>query len=264
MKKSDRLDRILHLLRDEGEVEVAALAEALGVSSMTIRRDLDDLERQARIRRVHGGAVPAMIRGFEPPFGVRQGHATEAKQRIGRAAADLLETGEIVLLDTGTTTYEVAVALSSRHDVTVITPSLHIASLLGNALGVQCITLGGSVRRGENSTYGSLAHLCLANYNADACVLAVGGISASGGITEFDPEAAALTRAQIERSRRVIVVADESKLGAITFAAVADIASVDVLVTCASPDDPSLLDLERAGVHVVNVASESSDADTAS
>lgn len=259
MKKAERLDRILRVLREQGEVEVAELAEALGVSNMTIRRDLDDLERQARIRRVHGGAVPALNRGFEPPFGVRRGHAHEAKRRIGKAAADLLETGEIVVLDTGTTTYEVAVALSSRHDLTVITPSLHIASLLGNAPGVQCITLGGLVRSGENATFGSLAHWCLTNYNADVCVLAVGGISAEGGITEFDPEAAALTRAQIERSRRVIVVADESKLGVITFAAVAETSAVDVLVTSASPDNPHVLDLEHAGLHVVNVPQSVAD-----
>lgn len=253
MKKSERLDRILHLLREEGGVEVVELAAKLDVSKMTIRRDLDDLERQARVRRTHGGAVPALIRGFEAPFGVRQSHAAIAKQRIGAAAVELLQTGEIVLLDTGTTTYEVARALIPRQDLTVITPSLHIATLLGDASGIQCIALGGPVRPGENSTAGSLAQLGLQSFNADVCVLAVGGISVAGGVTEFDPEAAALTRTQIERARRAIVVADESKLGATTFAAVAGISAIDFLVTSARPDNPHLVELHNAGVHVTNV-----------
>lgn len=256
MNKSERLDRILHLLREQGTVEVIELAGKLGVSRMTIRRDLGELEGQARIRRTHGGAVPAMFRGFEAPFNVRRSHGAMAKHRIGAAAAELLETGEIVLLDAGTTTYEVAVALEQRQNLTVITPSLHIATLLGNASGIQCIALGGLIRPGENASFGSLAQWGLQNFNADVCVLAVGGISVAGGVTEFDPEAAALTRTQMERARRVVVVADESKLGVTTFATVADIDMVDVLVTSALADNPHLADLHNAGIRIVNVAPE--------
>ena len=256
MRRNERFDVILRTLSDAGNVGVGRLAIRLNVSQMTIRRDLEALERRGQLRRVHGGAVPATARGYELPFEVRQGHRAEDKRRIGQAAAELLRTGEIVLLDTGTTTLEVARAMRDRHDLTVITPSLHIAGLLSEAPGVECISLGGRVRAAENATFGSLTLRGLAGFNADVCVIATGGISVDGGVTEYDPEAAAVTRAQMDRAQRVMVVADQHKLGQVTFAHVADVAAIDVLVTCADPDHAELVALERAGVTVVNVAAE--------
>ena len=197
--------------------------------------------------------MPAMVRGYEPPFEVRQEHRADEKRRIGKAAAALLRTGEIVFLDTGTTTLEVARELRDRHDLTVVTPSLHIAQLLSEAPGVRCLSLGGHVRAGENATFGALTLRGLENFNADVSVIAVGGISVDGGITEYDLEAAAVTRAQIRRARRVIVVADQNKLGQVTFAGVTGIEVIDVLVTCADPDHGELVALERAGITVLNV-----------
>lgn len=253
MNRTERFDAILRRLSELEQVQVGELASELGVSDMTIRRDLEALERQGQLRRVHGGAVSVMGRGYEPPFEVRQTQRVEDKRVIARAVGELLATGEIVLLDTGTTTLEVARELTSRHDLTVITPSLPLAAVLSEAPGVSCIILGGQLRAGERSTYGALTLRGLQSFNADVCVIAVGGISAVGGVTEYDPEAAAVTRAQMERAQRVIVVADEHKLGRVTFAHVAPATRVDLLVTRARADHPELAALAQAGVRVVNV-----------
>lgn len=253
MTKDARHGRIVAALEQNGQIEVTQLAAEFDVSEMTIRRDLEELEHRGLCRRVHGGAVTAGIRGYEPPFEVRREQNLDAKMRIGQRAAELIASGETVLLDIGTTTLQVAHALRPRYNVSVITPSLDIAILLADEPGIRSICLGGHVRRGEHSTVGSLAERSLHDFHVDVCILSAGGVSVAGGITEYHSEGAQMKRAMIDRAQRLVVVADESKLGAVTFAVVAPISVVDTLVTSARESNEHLLATRNAGVHVINV-----------
>lgn len=252
MNKAQRREQIVASLEEHGEVEVAELAGRLEVSEMTIRRDLEQLEHEGRCRRVHGGAVTAAIRGYEEPFSVRRTQNLDAKRRIGKAAAELVAAGETLLLDIGTTTLQVAEALRSRSNITVITPSLDIAVLLADERGIRSICLGGHVRAGEHSTVGSLTERSLQDFHVDVCILSAGGVSVAEGITEYHAEGAEIKRAMIRRAQRVVVVADESKLGAVTFAVVAPLSVVDTLVTSSRGGNEHLSAIRNAGIHVIN------------
>lgn len=253
MKKSARFEAVLDALGTTGRVEVGPLAERFGVSEMTVRRDLEELERQGLCRRVHGGAVPAVSRSYEPPFAVREQQAAAAKDKIAAGVVDLLGSGETVLLDIGTTTLAVARALQGRSNLTVLTPSLPIANLLADEPGLRVICLGGTARPGERSLVGSLTEEAIRQFYVDVCVLGVGGLDPVAGLTEFNVDDAAVKRAALERSQRLIVAADQSKLGSVAFAVVAPAERIDTLVTDAGPENAYVGPLEDLGVDVRTV-----------
>lgn len=264
MMRLERHARITEFLYEQGSVTVAALAELTAVSEMTVRRDLEKLERQGVCRRVHGGAVLPPGRGTEAALAERRDHHVDAKRRIGRWTAAQIASGETVLLDIGSTTLAVAEALASRGNLTVITPSLDIAILLADGGDNRTICLGGIVRRGEHSVVGSLTERALEEFHVDVCVLSAGGVSVVGGITEYHPEGAEVKRLMLRRAQRSVLVVDESKLGIQTFAVVAPLDAVDQVVTSAHPVSGQLLALHAAGVDVVNVAEEDGAAPSSS
>jgi DeoR/GlpR family transcriptional regulator of sugar metabolism len=253
MTKSARFEEELAVLAEHGRLEVGDLARRLAVSDMTVRRDLEELERQGLLRRVHGGAVPAVSRSYEPPFPVRAERATEAKRAIAAETVSLFGDGDTILLDVGTTTLEVAHALQGRANLTVLTPSLPVANLLADEVGIRLICLGGVARPSERSLVGSLAVTALRQFYVDVCVLGVGGLDAEAGLTEFNLDDAEIKRAALERSRRLVVTADASKLGTVAFAAVAPASRIDVLVTDASPTHPQLAAFRELDIEIRNV-----------
>lgn len=241
---------VVEELAKRERVEVATLARQFDVSEMTVRRDLEELERQDLCRRVHGGAVPGTSRSYEPPFSVRQQREAEAKAAIAKGVVDLLGTGETVLLDVGTTTLEVARSLRGSNNLTVLTPSLPIASLLADETGLRVICLGGVARPGERSLVGALTIEAIRQFHVDVLVLGVGGLDVRAGLTEFNLEDAAVKRAALDRSRRLIVAADETKLGSVAFAVVTDASRIDTLVTNAPSDHDQVRRLRDVGVDV--------------
>jgi DeoR/GlpR family transcriptional regulator of sugar metabolism len=253
MERTQRFDAELTVLAEHGRLEVGDLARRLEVSDMTVRRDLEELERQGLLRRVHGGAVPAVSRSYEPPFAVRSQRADGAKRSIAAETVKLFEDGDTVLLDVGTTTLEVARALQGRTNLTVLTPSLPVANLLADEAGIRLICLGGVVRPGERSLVGALAIHALRQFYVDVCVLGVGGLDAEAGLTEFNLEDAEVKRAALERSRQLIVTADASKLGTVAFAAVAPASRIDVLVTDAPTTHQQLAFFRELDIEVRTV-----------
>jgi len=250
MDRTERFEQVMADLRLHGRVGVPELARRFRVSELTVRRDLEELERQGVAQRIHGGAVSAVSRSFEPPFALRQVRATDDKQRIAAVAAATLSEGQTVLLDIGTTTLEVARALRGRRNLTVITPGLRHAGELADDVGLRVIVLGGIVRTGEHSLIGPSTREALERFHIDVCVLGAGGIGAEAGLTEFDLDDAAIKRAAIERAGRTVLVADASKLGAVAFAVVAPATAVDLLVTSAPDDHPEVRRLRELGVDV--------------
>jgi len=253
MDVQERREVALRILQDRGEVSVAELSETAGVSAMTIRRDLEILERGGALRRVHGGAISLASRGFAAPYSVRASRHADGKERIGWAAAGLLGECETVVLDVGTTTLQVARALSDRRGLTVITPSLRIADVLSQNNDIRLMVTGGIVVPSELSLVGDAAEEAFARLRFGTYVMGVGGIDSDSGVTEFILEDARVKRAALASVRRCIVVADSSKLGRVTFAQVCPLERVDVVVTDDAATAEQIEALETAHVEVVVV-----------
>jgi len=234
---AQRLDVTLRLVRNAGTATLTDLAARLDVSEMTVRRDLDELQRRGLVRRIRGGATA--VDTPENGFAARAGWQAGLKDRIGRAAAALVAPGSTVLLDAGTTTVHVARALLDRAPLTVVTLSLPVAEVLADQPGIRLLVVGGEVRAGERSIAGPVAAAVLATLSFDVFVMSIGGITATGW-SEFTLEDAAVKQAGLRQAARTLVVADASKLGVRAFARVADLDAVERLVTDASARDPHL------------------------
>jgi len=251
MNSQLRYETTLGLLQEKGELSVVELSERTGASPMTIRRDLQVLEQEGVLRRVHGGAISLMSRGDLPPYSVREKRAMEAKKRIGQAAASMIGERETVIIDVGTTTLEGARALRGRRNLTVITPSLHIANVLAKEQGIRLMVTGGTVTQGDLSLIGDLAEDAFVRLRFDTLVMGVGGVDAEVGCTEFNSDDARVKRAALAAVRRCIVVADSSKLGVVTFARVCPLDSVGVVITDAGAQPEQVAALESTHVEVV-------------
>jgi DeoR/GlpR family transcriptional regulator of sugar metabolism len=234
---AQRLDVTLRLVRNAGTTTLADLSGRLGVSEMTVRRDLDELQRRGLVQRVRGGATA--VDTPENGFAARAGWQAGLKDRIGRATAELVEPGSMVLLDAGTTTVHVARALVDRAPLTVAALSLPVAEALADQPGIRLLVVGGDVRPGERSLSGPVTAAVLATLSFDVFVMSIGGITAAGW-SEFTLEDAAVKQAGLRQAARTLVVADATKLGVRAFARVADLGAVERLVTDASARDPRL------------------------
>ena len=241
---------LLDVLQRDGEGQVRELAEAFRCSEMTVRRDLDALEREGVVRRVHGGAVRVQLRRDELPYAVRALEASEAKQRIGRAVAGLIADGETLVLDSGTTALEVARALRGR-PVTVLPIGLRALAVLADDEAVRVIAPGGDVRPGELVVTGDLAEVAFERLRFDTFVLGCCGIDVADGVTTHVPADARVKRVALGASRRTVAITDRSKVGRVAFGRVCPLSSVERLVTDATIDETAAL--EAAGLPVGRV-----------
>lgn len=258
-KRADRMRRILQLLHEHSSRSLAELAEDLGVSAATLRRDLADLDEQGELVRTHGGARERGSRS-EIPVRLRDSRFRHEKQVIARRAVDLIPAGPYALaLSGGTTTAEVARALRHRSGLTVITNSLAIAMECVAWPRLQVLITGGVIRPSSLEAVGSLAEASFRAINVGTAILGTDGISAAGGVTTHDETEARTNHAMVAKAQRVIVVADGSKIGQATLAKMADLGEVDDLVTDSSADPAALREIGDAGVtvHVVDAAPRS-------
>jgi DeoR/GlpR family transcriptional regulator of sugar metabolism len=251
MDATDRHQLILEQLAARGEVTVAEVSHRVGASAMTIRRDLDELDRLGAVERVRGGAVSVLSRGYEPPFGARAKLHVEAKEQIAAAAAQRVHGGQTVVLDAGTTTLALARRLRGIHGLTIATLSLRIASALADERDMRVIIIGGVVRAGEHSVVSSHALEHLSQLRFDLCFLTISGVEARSGLTEWNLDDAATKTAAIGSSRECVVLADASKLGKVAFARVAALDRVDLLITDAAAPADQLALLRGAGLSVL-------------
>ena len=251
MLAEERHQHILLLLNEKGAVTVSELCEQFGVSEMTVRRDLAALERKGLLRRVHGGAVSARGRSYEPPFLMRSSQHAQEKQHIAEAALSLIHDGDSIALDVGTTTLEIAKRLSDVRNLTIVTPSLHIANVLADNPHNRIILTGGILRPGELSLVGPFAERIFAELFVDKLFLGIGGLHLEAGLTEYNLEDAQVKRAMLRSAKECIVVTDSSKLGRIAFAAVGPISVMHTLITDDKADPAIVSRLEEMGVKVI-------------
>ncbi len=253
MGSSERHELILRELRARGRVTVPEIAGLTGCSEMTVRRDLDVLAHDGLLRRVRGAAVSALT-GEETPFPVRRRAAADAKRRIGKVVADLLEDGETLVLDSGTTALEVAGRLADRR-LTVLPLSLHTAVALAAAPEIRLVLPGGDVRPTELAFVGPITEYALDVMRFDTAVLGCCGLTVRDGPTGHDLAEASVKRAAIRASARVIVVADGSKWGTTAFSRICPPGEIDLLVTDDQAPEEQVRQFRAAGVEVVCVQS---------
>jgi DeoR family transcriptional regulator, aga operon transcriptional repressor len=253
MRQEERMGLILEELAAGGSVCVAEIAAKLGVSTASIRRDLQLLEKQRLLSRTHGGAV-ANSTAYELPLRYRGGRHREEKRRIAAAAAAHV-AGDVasVGLTGGTTTTEVARRLADRQGLTVVTNALNIAAELALRPDIKLIVTGGTARSESYELVGPLAEATLAGINLDLAVVGVDGITVAAGLTTHHDIEAHTNRVLIGRARHVIVVADGSKVGRLAFSRICDVGSVHELITDASAPAGELQRLADAGVVVTTV-----------
>ncbi|GGT02236.1 DeoR family transcriptional regulator [Planobispora rosea] len=249
MESSDRIRAIMSALRATDSVSVAELALQHAVSEMTIRRDLDELAQQGVVRRVRGGAVSLLLRGEEPPFGVREHEAVEAKRRIAAEVASLIADGEAVLLDSGTTALEIARVIRDRR-LTVLPLSLQAAGELATAPRVRLVLPGGEVRPGELNFTGPLTESAIRSLRFDTAVIGCCGLSAEHGLTTHDLAEVAVKQAAIASARRVVAAADSGKFTRTAFGAVCPLDRLDLVVTDSAVPPSEHDALVAAGVAV--------------
>jgi DeoR family transcriptional regulator of aga operon len=249
-----RRERMLELIGRSGFVRVAELSEEFQVSDVTVRSDLDALDAQQSIRRVHGGAVLRGAGTREASFEEALESSADEKRRIGEAAAALVEAGSSVLLDVGTTTAAIARALADRDDldgVTVITNGLTIALELERAIPrFQVVVTGGTLRALQHSLVEPLASTLLERVHADVAFIGCTGVHPTGGITNVNLPEADLKRVMVATSGNALVVADGSKLGRTHVGRIAAIDEVAGLITGESADPDDVAALRAAGLPV--------------
>ncbi len=205
--------RLREVLRQRGEAGIAEMATLLGVSEMTLRRDLNRLEHAGHVRRTHGGAVPAERLGFEFDFVTRRQSNQRAKRAIAAEAFKLVKPGDRLLLDAGTTTLELACLLRSIPNLTVVTPSLAVASELQFSDSVQTILLGGVLRRGSPDLTGEVTEAVLDMLAVDTAFQGADGIALDGTLYTADLGVARVDQKIRMRAARTYVLADSSKVG---------------------------------------------------
>ncbi|PCK30768.1 transcriptional repressor AgaR [Pseudoalteromonas piscicida] len=246
----ERRHEIVQLVGQVERVEVSELAEKFGVSTVTIRNDLNALHEKGLLVRSHGGAVASSKLTKELTISEKHDDHRQVKVELGKLVASLIGNNESIILDSGTTTEEVAKQLIQHEQLVVMTNGLNVAQALVSAESVDVLMTGGSLRKKSLSFYGSHAEEQLKQYHFDRLILGVDGLSVDVGVTtHFEPEAA-LNREMCKAAKQVIVVTDSSKFGRNGVHRIISCAEIDVLVTDSGIPDDIYQQLVAAGIEV--------------
>lgn len=244
----DRRQQMLELVYRAGHVQVDELSDRFGVSKVTVRGDLDWLAERNLVTRARGGAVGVPGQALTAAFSERTALCKAEKQRIAKAAALLLGAEETILLDAGSTVYELSKLISAASGLTVVTPSLSIATQLGGLPGVELIIVGGRLDPHTIATTGPTAEREIMEIRAHKLFLAAHGIDREGDVVDVSLEVARLKRAMISVARQVILLADSTKWGRTGQARVVDLASVSTVIS-----DPGLSTSARRAIRDAGV-----------
>ena len=263
LPQSARRRRLQETIDRQGFVSVKAMAAAFGVSEMTVRRDLDVLDRSGSLLRTHGGAIghdrrlPELYFATEPALEERRGRQASQKRRIARLAAGLIGDAETIALDVGTTVLALANEIAAHDDLRVLTNSLPAAMALASGRS-RVYVVGGQVRGPELAVVGGTVRAQLEGFSFDRCFIGVSGLT-EDGLHDYSPEDVEVKRVLMERSSSVVVLCDASKFRRRSFARVAPLAHCATLVTDAAPEEELGRALEAAGVTVMVADGEVDD-----
>ncbi|MDA9472916.1 DeoR/GlpR family DNA-binding transcription regulator [Enterococcus sp. 5H] len=234
MLTEERHQAILRLLDQQSVVKSQELATLLNASESTIRRDLQELEDEKLLERIHGGAKRILNLGFEQDMTEKSSKNTHEKQLIGALAAQYIQNGDVIYLDAGSTTLEMLPFLVGK-DITVVTNSVHHAAKLGD-LNIQTIILGGALKLSTKAITGSTGMDQLSHFRFNKVFMGMNGVHLEFGLTTPDPEEAALKRLAIAQAEEAYVLVDQTKLNKVTFTKVTDLSDVTLLIDTCPPE----------------------------
>lgn len=251
-KKQRRLQHIIELLEQRGRLETAALSSELGVTELTIRRDIEELDSQGIARRIYGGVLLNTGRSFEPAFAFRLKTNVESKQAIASQAVGLIPRGANVAMDFGTKTYFVAKEMRRRRLQILVAPTImQVVEVLAQDSDIHVLVPGGEVKPVELSLYGSTTEAFFREHRWDVAIVSVAGVSTSTDtMTDYNEGDARVKAAMVASADRVIVLAEAHHMGTASFAPVCQIDAVDVVITDAVEDDPTVEALRKRGIDV--------------
>ncbi|MFE7313247.1 DeoR/GlpR family DNA-binding transcription regulator [Streptomyces sp. NPDC057555] len=259
MKRHERMNALLELLGDRGRVDVEEAAAELEVSAATMRRDMDALAEQQLLLRTRGGAVLSSV-AYDLPIRYKQGHRSAEKEAVAKAAARLVERGDVVGLSGGTTTTAIARALATRADfaeadpqpqLTIVTNSLNIANELAVRPQIKIVLTGGVAHSRSYELVGPFSELVLQQISIDIAFIGANGVDPVRGATVHDEAEARINRLMAERARRAVVVADSSKIGERCFARVGDADVFDTLITDGAVAEETRREFTERGLKVL-------------
>lgn len=248
-----RRARILDEIDNMGQVSVSDLSRSFQVSEVTIRNDLAQLEKQNMLIRARGGAIKIKLRniGVDSPLSEKMRVHFREKQQIGQAAAALISDGDTIILDSGTTTAEIAKNLGKFKDLTIITNALNIAVFLAENYDFNVFMPGGFLRKRSLSLVGAVAEENFSRYYCDKLFMGADGLDVKHGLSTPNMEEANVNRIMTEIASKVVVVADSSKFFRRRFAFIAPITKIHTLVTDSGISAQDKLMLEQAGIEVI-------------
>ncbi|WP_428307928.1 DeoR/GlpR family DNA-binding transcription regulator [Lacipirellula sp.] len=251
MGNAVRDKKLIEMIAANGECSIDQLATELGVSDMTIRRDLQSLAESGKIIRTHGGAAMAESVSFGFEFLKKYGQHQEAKEAIAKLAAGKVEEGQSVLLDSGTTTLAIATQLRAKPNITVVTTSLPIASRLQYAPKVEVLLLGGYVRPTSPDLVGALTESNLESLCADIAFIGAAGIDHKGIVYQQSPEVAKMLATMVKSAKVVYLVADSSKFGKTALCRCGKLQDWDGIITDRGVDKKLVESFAKKGVQVL-------------
>lgn len=249
----ERRDDIIQVLYDQGRVRVDELSDQFSVTTVTIRNDLDFLEKKGILHRTHGGAILRKNVYEDPTLEEKQELHNEEKQRIGQKAVELIKDGDSILLDSGTTTREIARRLNDIDNLTIMTNAINIAFELVSKNNVNVMITGGTIRSESYSLVGPDAEAVISNYYFDKLFLGVDGLDLKQGLTTPNPMEAQLNRLMVERAQEVIAVTDSSKLGRHSFSYICGLESISTIITDTNISGEFEKSLQRKDIEVIKV-----------
>ena len=233
--REERLQDIMDILERDGKVIVEELADKFNVTTETVRRDLDVLQKEKRLTKVHGGAVKSIYRGFEPSFVERNTKNINEKISVGKTASILVEDNDIIFIDLGTTTQQIIHFITGRKNLTVLTNSISTLNSLmkiesDNVNSWKIYFTGGTVNRDIMGTVGSLAHDIYSKIFVDKAFLGASGVSVEFGISDYNIEAISFSRRMLENSKESYILIDNSKIDLRGFYRLAELEEIDGIV----------------------------------
>lgn len=249
----ERRDSIIQIIQKNGKVRVDTLSDKFDVSSVTIRNDLDFLEKKGIVHRTHGGALLRKSVYEDPSLEEKQQLYRKEKQRIGEKAVELIKNGDSILLDSGTTAMEIAQRLNGKKNLTIMTNAINLALKLGSLESMSVMLTGGLLRKESFSLVGPEAEATISNYYFDKLFLGVDGLDINFGLTTPNPMEAQLNRIMVERAQQVIAVTDSSKFGRHSFSYICDVDVISTLITDTNISVEFERELLRRNIDVIKV-----------
>jgi DeoR family fructose operon transcriptional repressor len=252
MLGEERREYILNLINKTGSVNAIDIAKTLNVSETTIRRDLNKLAKKNLVKRTYGGAMAVVSVGQELKFDVQIEKNIEEKKKIALAAASLIEDGDVILIEAGTTGYQTALNIKNKRNLTVITNSCDIAVLLSKTNpNYNIILSGGILNTVTHSLVGPIADWAFNNINVDKAFIGISGIDIKRGITSVDPVEAQTKKNIISCAKQIIALCDHSKIGHIAMNFVAPVKSINIFITDTEADKEFLEKLKILNITTI-------------